>query len=92
MMGMKTGTRLGRYRKALGLSLREASRQLQASHQALMLWESNEQTPSAPFRAAIEVWTGGDIKNTDWPLSERERSIVENAARVRAATPTGTDG
>lgn len=87
MAARHPGPRLRRFRIALGLSLRGAARQLHATHPALRSWEDEEQTPTAPYRDAIEVWTGGDIKASEWPLEGREKQIVANAAAVKLAVP-----
>lgn len=86
------GPRLRRFREGLGLSLREAARQLHVAHPALKDWEEEKQTPTSPYRDAIEVWTNGDIKASDWPLSGRERDIVENAAKVGPAIGASESG
>ena len=86
MAARSPGLRLRKFRKALGLSLREAARQLHTTHPALKDWEDEQQTPMAPYREAIEVWTGGDVKAADWPLEGREKQIADAAAAVRPAT------
>ena len=69
--------------------MREAARQLHVVHPALKDWEEGRQTPSPPYRDAIEVWTSGAIKASEWPAGESERKAVENAALVRpAVAPT----
>ena len=82
---MTVGARLRVFREGLPLSLRAAARQLHVAHPALKDWESDEQTPAPPYREAIEVWTEGTIKASEWPLSGREHVIVENAGLVKAA-------
>jgi transcriptional regulator with XRE-family HTH domain len=85
------GPRLKRFREARQLSLREAARQLHVAHPALKDWEDEPQTPSQPYRDAIEVWTGGDVKAADWPLEGREKQIAENAASVKPAVPRASE-
>src|SRR5262249_53257861 len=80
------GSRLRRFREQRGISLREGARQLHVAHPALHAWEEEEQVPAPAYRDAIEVWTSGAVRANDWPLTEREQEIVENAARVRPAT------
>jgi len=75
------GLRLREFREARKISLREAARQLHVAHPALKDWETN-QVPTPPYREAIERWTNGAIKASDWPLSPREREIVANARQV----------
>lgn len=70
------------FREGLGLSLREASRQLHVVHPAYKEWEEGRQTPAPAYRDAIEVWTHGEIRASDWPMPSRERDIAEKAARV----------
>lgn len=77
------GTRLREFRTALGISLREAARQLNVAHPVLKDWEDGVQTPVRPYRDAIEVWTKGAIKSSSWPVSERERDVSDRAAAVR---------
>lgn len=81
------GARLTAFRKVRELSLREAADQLHTAHPVLGEWEKGTQVPAPAFREAIEVWTGGEIKVTDWPLSIREREITEKAALVVPAMP-----
>lgn len=88
----RPGPRLRQFRERLGLSLREAARQLHVAHPALKDWEGEEQTPTAPYRDAIEVWTGGEIKASDWPLQGRERDIAQNAAKVGPAVSAAESG
>lgn len=61
-----------------------------------MQWESGDQIPIGPYRDAIEVWTSGKVRASDWPLTDRETELVSNAGLVRPATPapqkTGTEG
>jgi transcriptional regulator with XRE-family HTH domain len=83
------GVRLRAFREARKLSLREAARQLHATHPALKDWEDGGQTPMAPYRDAIEVWTSGDVRSDSWPLEGREKQIAENAARVKPADESG---
>lgn len=90
MAARHPGARLRSFRERLGISLREAARQLHVAHPALKDWEEEQQVPTAAYRDAIEVWTGGDIKAGAWPLSERERGIVENASMVKPATKAAT--
>lgn len=98
-MAQAVGKRLRRFRIGLKISLREAARQLHVAHPALKDWEDETQTPSPPYREAIERWSGGSIKATDWPVSARERDMAAQAAAVRPAVSardsrlkrTGTD-
>lgn len=83
----RPGPRLRRFREDRDLSLREAARQLHVAHPALKDWEDETQTPSAPYRDAIEVWTEGDIKASEWPLEGREKQIADNAASVKPVVP-----
>jgi len=76
------GPRLRSFRDVRGISLRDAARQLHTVHPALKDWEEMQQVPTVPFRDAIEVWTGGEIKASEWPLSVREREIIASASRV----------
>lgn len=55
-----------------------------------MTWESETQVPVGPYREAIEVWTEGKIKASDWPLNSRETEMIDNAALVRPAVPAKT--
>lgn len=87
----RPGPRLKRFRETRGLSLREAARQLHVAHPALKDWEDETQTPSQPYRDAIEVWTEGDIKASEWPLEGREKQIAENAASVKPAVPRASE-
>ena len=80
------GPRLKTFRLDRQISLRGAARQLGTVHPALKDWEEMNQTPTLPFREAIEVWTGGGIKATEWPLSPREHKNLKKAAHVVAAT------
>jgi hypothetical protein len=54
-------------------------------HPALKDWEEGNQTPTAPYREAIEVWTGGKVRAASWPLEGREKKIADNAAKVGPA-------
>jgi transcriptional regulator with XRE-family HTH domain len=83
------GRQLRAFREARGLSLREAARQLHVVHPALKDWEDEHQSPSAPYRDAIEVWTHGAIPSACWPVSDRERDIALRAAAVRPADEVG---
>jgi transcriptional regulator with XRE-family HTH domain len=95
------GTRLRRFRQELDISQREAARQLHVKHPSLREWEAGEQTPTHPYREAIEVWTNGAVRACDWPLSGRELEIVTNAKKVgpvciapataESAADSGTD-
>lgn len=103
MAARRPGPRLRAIREKLGLSLREGARQLHVAHPTLKDWEEEAQTPTPPYRDAIEVWTEGRIKADEWPLEGREKEIAENAAKVKpaqsadesgghvAVRPTGTD-
>lgn len=82
------GPRLRAWRESRSIGIREAARELHVSHQNLANWESELQNPLEPYREAIEVWTGGDIKAGEWPVSEREERARMNAAKVR---PLGAD-
>lgn len=86
------GARLRAFREKNGVSLRETARQLHVVHPALMDWEAGLLVPSAPYRAAIEVWTDGAIKAAEWPLSTRERESTENAASVKPFRPAEPKG
>ena len=77
------GLQLRAFRVARGLSLRESARQLHVKHPALKDWEDGVQTPAPAYRDAIEVWTRGDIRADAWPVSTREREIIERASQVR---------
>lgn len=77
--------RLRAFRVRLNLSVREAARQLHVKHPSLRDWEDEIQTPTQPYRDAIEVWTSGEIKASEWPLGARERDIVANAGLVEPA-------
>lgn len=77
------GPRLRSFRKGRDLALREAARQLHVVHPALKDWEEGNQTPTAPYREAIEVWTNGEIKASDWPLTGRELQIANQARLVK---------
>jgi hypothetical protein len=79
------GPRLRAFRETRHISLRDAARQLHTVHPALKDWEERQQVPTQPFRDAIEVWTQGEIRAAEWPLSMREREIIANAAQVVAA-------
>jgi cytoskeletal protein RodZ len=83
------GERLRAFRLSRKITLRAAARQLRVKHPALKDWEDGE-VPSPPYRTAIEVWTLGEIRAADWPLSTKEREAVENAARVQPCTESGT--
>lgn len=82
-MLLRNGSRLRAFRLARGLSLRETARQLHVKHPALREWEEESQVPAPPYREAIEIWTRGEIRASDWPLSAREREMREAAGRVR---------
>lgn len=85
------GVRLRTFRETRKISLRDAARQLHTVHPALKDWEEGQQVPTSPNRDAIEVWTEGEIKADEWPLSARERDLISNAAKVVPAvskTPT----
>lgn len=86
------GVRLRTFREERGISLREAARQLHVVHPALREWEDDRQTPAPPYRDAIEVWTDGRIKASEWPVSTREREIAERAAAVRRAVSSDDAG
>lgn len=79
------GARLRKFREAVKMSLREAARQLHVQHPTVKDWEERSKVPMAAYRSAIEVWTGGTIRAEEWPLSVRERGIVESAGRVEPA-------
>ena len=81
------GAQLQAFRKRCGISIREAARQLRIVYPALIDWEKGRQTPSPPYRHAIEVWTSGEIRATDWPLSDREREVLAKTALVLPAKP-----
>jgi transcriptional regulator with XRE-family HTH domain len=83
------GARLRAFREARTLSLRKAAQQLHATHPALKDWEDGTQTPMAPYRDAIEVWTSGEVRADSWPIEGREKQIAENAAMVRPADKSG---
>lgn len=74
--------RLRAFREARKITLRAAARQLRVAHPALSDWETGDQIPSPPYRAAIEVWTRGQIAADEWPVKGREREAAENAAKV----------
>jgi len=86
-MNDSVGTQLQAFRKRCGISIREAARQLRIVYPALIDWEKGRQTPSPPYRHAIEVWTSGEILATDWPLSDREREVLAKTALVLPAKP-----
>ncbi len=71
--------------------MRKAADQLNVTHPALKDWEEEEQVPVAPYRDAIEVWTRGEIKAAEWPLNDRDRVLVENAAKVGPAVASSTE-
>lgn len=81
------GSKLRAFRVSLGLSLREASVQLNVTHPALRSWEEGESPPWPMFRRAIEVWTHGTVKASDWPMSPRESELEHAAALVQPARP-----
>lgn len=85
------GVRLRAFREERSLSMREAARQLHVVHPALKDWEDGNQTPTAPYRDAIEIWTNGTIKAAEWPLTGRERQIASNAAMVKPADSARRD-
>jgi transcriptional regulator with XRE-family HTH domain len=85
IMNDSVGAQLRAFRKQCGISIREAARQLQIVYPALIDWEKGRQTPSPPYRHAIEVWTSGAILATDWPLSDREREVLAKTALVLPA-------
>ena len=65
-MPLPKGTRLLRVHiKARGISLREAARQLQEAPSRVHDW-LNGTYPRDAARAAIELWSGGDVPASVW--------------------------
>lgn len=83
-MSQDTGTRLRAFRESFGLSVRAAAAQLHVTHVALAQWESGS-PPEPAFRDAIEVWTSGAIRESDWVPAARERAYFERASLVKPA-------
>ncbi len=83
-MPQDTGARLRAFRESFGLSVRAAASQLHVTHVALAQWETGA-PPEPPFREAIEVWTSGAIRESDWVPAARERAYIERASLVRPA-------
>jgi transcriptional regulator with XRE-family HTH domain len=79
---------LAAFRKRHDISARAAARSLGVTHVALAHWESGNQTPSQPFREAIETWTNGDVPAASWPLGERETALLGRAAQVEPFKPS----
>jgi hypothetical protein len=65
---------------------RKAARDLKVSAPTILDWLSGSKAPSPPHRAAIRVWTNGEIVETDWATA-REREQTENASEVRPFEP-----
>lgn len=84
--------RLRAFRESLGLSLRAAAVQLHVSHPALKSWEEGDTPPEPPFRRAVEVWTSGAIKESDWSPAAREREYEAKALLVRPAVSANDTG
>jgi transcriptional regulator with XRE-family HTH domain len=89
-MSTNTGDRLRIFRKSFGLSVRAAATQLHVTHVALGSWEDGA-PPEPAFRDAIEVWTSGAIKVSDWTPAPREQAYQERAALVRPAVRSDHD-
>lgn len=86
------GMRLRAFRESLGLSLRAAAVQLHVSHPALKSWEEGSVPPEPPFRRAVEVWTSGAVKESDWCPATREREYEAKASLVRPAVSADESG
>lgn len=72
----------------MGLSAREAARQLKVSHVTLLDWESEARNPSKDYRKAISRWSGGGVPEASWPLSKRE---LARAARLESVQPSAVE-
>ena len=82
--------RLRAFRKRHNISMRDAASALSVEHTAYLAWESEKQTPLAPYRKAIEIWTKGFVTEAMWPTSEREHRAETALANVKPFEPTGS--
>ncbi len=63
------------------VSKRGAARAVGVSSPTMLDWISGRKTPAPPNRRALEIWTGGQVRESDW-ISRRERESAEKACRV----------
>lgn len=88
---MQPGMKLSEYRRAKGLSAREAASQMGVSHVAVLAWESG-QSPAQPYRELIERWSGGELPRTMWPPNKAERDVAEKLEGLAVPTdPPSTE-
>lgn len=89
-MDKRPAEKLTNFRKRHGISLHKASELLGASGPTILSWEQERTVPRPPYRRAIEIWTKGEISETEWQ-SPGERAAIERTADVKPFEPESAD-
>jgi DNA-binding transcriptional regulator YdaS (Cro superfamily) len=72
-----------KFLKIHDISIRKAGEALGGvSDPTIISWRDGQKVPSPEHRAAIEVWTKGEVPASEW-LSKREREQAKATANVR---------
>ena len=58
-----------------GLRPGQVAAALNTSRATVLAWLDETKQPAAYFRAAIEVWTGGRIRQDDWQTTTERDSL-----------------
>ena len=74
--------RLRRFREGLGLSERAAAKAIGVAQPSYRRWERKEAVPRDAYKKAIELWSGGKLPRTMWPLTPEERRAAETLVRL----------
>jgi transcriptional regulator with XRE-family HTH domain len=81
----RAAERLTTFRTLLGLSIREAARQLGVTHTTLIQWEGGVCVPGPENREAIERWTRRAVRASSWPGRGYQAKRRLEVPRVRPA-------
>lgn len=91
MARLPNGKKLHKWLKARGIGFHEAGRALGCTHVAVLQWCREERTPTPEYRHALHVWTGGEVDESEWPLSQREKARQKRVSRVEEFKANGTE-
>ena len=79
--------KLGAFLEKHDISKRQAARDLRVSAPTVLDWLNEVKRPEKPNRKAIEVYTGGEVVESDWE-NDKEREEAERVAGVKPFEPT----
>ena len=83
--------KLGKFLKKHGITRAAAAAAIGATDPTVCDWIGGKKRPREAMRAAIEVWTDGEVLVESW-LTPAERKARVKIVPFSAAAPTSTEG